>query len=223
MIRRYIQIIVRPQCWWRPGVFADGGVDRIWIAPTHMVLMNNATARPRECPANMCLHLASMRASSLGQYIISTKRHYISQNTAIIFGIVFCHPSPIFLQEVPLSSSRGIMILNQTLVLQRIAKATHGQYMCRATNLQGTVGSNEVYLDVKCKWNIDNTHTHTPTNRMQMHLDCMRTDGVSEQLREWTPFISAACDCNRWKFYSKCAWACAGVNNNKKAHTDKHL
>lgn len=62
-----------------------------------------------------------------------------------------------WLQDKQLHSSRGIIIANQTLVLQGISKATHGQYMCRAQNPQGTVGSNEVYLDVKCKlfkWNI---------------------------------------------------------------------
>lgn len=59
------------------------------------------------------------------------------------------------LQDKQLHSSRGIIIANQTLVLQGISKATHGQYMCRATNLQGTVGSNEVYLDVKCKYTTD--------------------------------------------------------------------
>ncbi|XP_073845345.1 sidestep V [Musca autumnalis] len=48
-----------------------------------------------------------------------------------------------------LHSSRGIIISNQTLVLQAISKASHGQYFCRATNIQGSVSSNEVYLDVK--------------------------------------------------------------------------
>ncbi|XP_055387368.1 uncharacterized protein LOC129615952 isoform X2 [Condylostylus longicornis] len=48
-----------------------------------------------------------------------------------------------------LHSSRGIIISNQTLVLQGISKITHGQYFCRASNIQGTVSSNEVYLDVK--------------------------------------------------------------------------
>ncbi|XP_059225084.1 uncharacterized protein LOC106085562 [Stomoxys calcitrans] len=48
-----------------------------------------------------------------------------------------------------LHSSRGIIISNQTLVLQAISKLSHGQYFCRATNLQGSVSSNEVYLDVK--------------------------------------------------------------------------
>ncbi|KAH8354979.1 hypothetical protein KR093_003272, partial [Drosophila rubida] len=48
-----------------------------------------------------------------------------------------------------LHSSRGIIISNQTLVLQGISKSSHGQYFCRATNLQGSVSSNEVFLDVK--------------------------------------------------------------------------
>jgi len=55
------------------------------------------------------------------------------------------------LQDKQLHSSRGIIISNQTLVLQGISKSSHGQYFCRATNLQGSVSSNEVYLDVKCK------------------------------------------------------------------------
>lgn len=51
----------------------------------------------------------------------------------------------------PLHSSRGIIITNQSLVLQSISKQTHGQYMCRAANTQGSVSSNDLYLDIKCK------------------------------------------------------------------------
>jgi Immunoglobulin domain len=51
----------------------------------------------------------------------------------------------------PLHSSRGIIITNQSLVLQSISKQTHGQYMCRAANIQGSVSSNDLYLDIKCK------------------------------------------------------------------------
>lgn len=54
-------------------------------------------------------------------------------------------------QNNPLQSSRGVIITNQTLVLQSISKQTHGQYMCRATNAQGSVSSNDLYLDVKCE------------------------------------------------------------------------
>ncbi|XP_055706645.1 uncharacterized protein LOC129803854 isoform X2 [Phlebotomus papatasi] len=54
-----------------------------------------------------------------------------------------------FHNEKQLFSSRGIIISNQTLVLQAISKASHGQYMCRSENAQGTVSSNDVYLDVK--------------------------------------------------------------------------
>lgn len=51
----------------------------------------------------------------------------------------------------PLHSSRGIIITNQSLVLQSISKQTHGQYMCRAANTQGSVSSNDLYLDIKCE------------------------------------------------------------------------
>ncbi|KNC28310.1 hypothetical protein FF38_05180 [Lucilia cuprina] len=40
-----------------------------------------------------------------------------------------------------LHSSRGIIISNQTLVLQGIPKSSHGQYFCRATNIQGSVSN----------------------------------------------------------------------------------
>lgn len=58
----------------------------------------------------------------------------------------------IYFQDKQLHLSRGVIISNQTLVLQGISKISHGQYFCRATNIQGSVSSNEVYLDVKCKW-----------------------------------------------------------------------
>lgn len=62
-----------------------------------------------------------------------------------------------------LFSSRGIIITNQTLVLQGIAKATHGHYVCRATNPQGTIGSNRVYVDVKCKRTAAGTDRFAPS------------------------------------------------------------
>jgi hypothetical protein len=56
----------------------------------------------------------------------------------------------------PLHSSRGIIITNQSLVLQSISKQTHGQYMCRAGNSQGSVSSNDLYLDIKCEFGKQN-------------------------------------------------------------------
>lgn len=60
----------------------------------------------------------------------------------------------------PLHSSRGIIITNQSLVLQSISKQTHGQYMCRAANTQGSVSSNDLYLDIKCESNVDCASIH---------------------------------------------------------------
>lgn len=82
----------------------------------------------------------------------------ITYDFFVFVFLFFCSIQSIPLQDKQLHSSRGIIIANQTLVLQGISKATHGQYMCRATNLQGTVGSNEVYLDVKCKYIYNTIH-----------------------------------------------------------------
>jgi hypothetical protein len=56
-----------------------------------------------------------------------------------------------FHNNQPLQQTRGVIITNQSLVLQSISKKTHGQYMCRAGNAQGSVSSNDLYLDIKCK------------------------------------------------------------------------
>lgn len=56
------------------------------------------------------------------------------------------------IQGLQLFPSRGVIIANQTLVLQGISKPTHGQYTCRASNPHGTITSNEVFLDIKCKF-----------------------------------------------------------------------
>jgi Immunoglobulin domain len=54
----------------------------------------------------------------------------------------------------PLQPIRGVIITNQSLVLQSISKQTHGQYMCRASNTQGSVSSNDLYLDIKCEFTL---------------------------------------------------------------------
>lgn len=61
----------------------------------------------------------------------------------------------------PLHSSRGIIITNQSLVLQSISKQTHGQYMCRAANTQGSVSSNDLYLDIKCESKVNCAPFHS--------------------------------------------------------------
>ena len=48
--------------------------------------------------------------------------------------------------------SAGIIISNQSLVLQRVTKKHRGRYQCVAVNSEGEGRSEEVRLNVQCKY-----------------------------------------------------------------------
>lgn len=45
----------------------------------------------------------------------------------------------------------GVIMSDQSLVLQNVARATAGDYTCMATNVEGKGTSNPVKLVVRCK------------------------------------------------------------------------
>ena len=49
------------------------------------------------------------------------------------------------------NSSAGIIMSNQSLVLQQIDRNAAGIYTCQATNLEGQGVSNDLSIPVKCK------------------------------------------------------------------------
>ena len=49
------------------------------------------------------------------------------------------------------NQSAGILLSNQSLVLQRVSRSSAGLYVCTATNARGEGGSQPLRLSVKCK------------------------------------------------------------------------
>jgi hypothetical protein len=56
---------------------------------------------------------------------------------------------------------RGIMINEQSLVIQRVDRNSAGKYVCQATNIAGTGASAEVQLNVKCKFVGDHKNNYS--------------------------------------------------------------
>ena len=63
-------------------------------------------------------------------------------------------PFPLFFQGSPLRQDlrRGIIMGNQSLVLQRLGRNASGTYYCIATNSEGSAYSNPIQLDIRCEW-----------------------------------------------------------------------
>lgn len=48
--------------------------------------------------------------------------------------------------------SPGIIVSNQTLVIQKVRRNLAGKFTCHAKNAEGEVGSNEIVLNIKCEY-----------------------------------------------------------------------
>lgn len=55
-------------------------------------------------------------------------------------------------KELHTNTTTGIIVSNQSLVLQKVQRSSRGKYTCTATNSEGTGESNDVFLRVQCKF-----------------------------------------------------------------------
>ncbi|KAJ8981821.1 hypothetical protein NQ317_007407 [Molorchus minor] len=60
-------------------------------------------------------------------------------------------------QEIFQNVTAGVIMSDQSLVLQNVARSTAGEYTCMAANLEGKGTSNPVKLVVRCKYHFNLT------------------------------------------------------------------
>lgn len=103
-----------------------------------------------------------------------------------------------FHNNQPLQQARGVIITNQSLVLQSISKKTHGQYMCRAGNIQGSVSSNDLYLDIKCEFKSETEkatqwwwgeHVNSKLNSIDLEASARSSATHIKALLYWVLFL----------------------------------
>ncbi|XP_063889128.1 nephrin-like isoform X2 [Scylla paramamosain] len=100
------------------------------------------------------------------------------------YKMVWLHES----EELRHNPSRGVLISNQTLVLQHVTRASSGNYYCVASNIQGDGHSNPLRLKVKYAPLCTNTHPvyHGAARYEQVNIPCQVEAYPEPHAFKWT-------------------------------------
>ena len=115
---------------------------------TRLEWFHNVSSSLRLLPA-FWLRPVPFRRNSLHDHLLTV---FALSLSGCVCASACCRPQ-MQLQDkkLPHNVSAGIIITNQSLVLQRVGRHSAGRYRCTAWNREGETESDIFHLDVKCK------------------------------------------------------------------------
>lgn len=159
-----------------PDILPPGVLGAIVLSPPHLSKIhcvkkgildpvrrwrgrkNESERGRRELCSSSLVHESSLSYLSRGKKVArakKTERFRKSAGTRNVPTSPYPHHClSLFIpsQNKPLEQKSGVIITNQSLVLQKIDRKLSGSFTCQGVNAIGKGSSQEVFLDVKCEY-----------------------------------------------------------------------